>query len=103
MIALLDVNVLMHMLNPQHVHHDSVHHCFAQHFSAGWTTSPLTNKSVLRILGHPRYPNSPSISAELMLFRGLRRPLFVVIRWWPMARSQTFTYWPLMGIIKGCR
>ncbi|CRY91283.1 PIN domain protein [Synechococcus sp. WH 8103] len=66
MIGLLDVNVLIALLDPQHVHHDPAHHWFAQHGSAGWATCPLTQNDVLRILGHPRYPNSPGSPAAVM-------------------------------------
>ena len=72
MITLLDVNVLIALLEPQHVHHDTPHHWFAQHSSAGWTTFPLTQNGVLRMLGHPRYPNSPgSPAAAMPLLMGL--------------------------------
>ena len=66
MIALLDVNVLIALLDPQHVHHDPAHHWFAEHSSAGWATCPLTQNGVLRILGHPRYPNRPGSPATVM-------------------------------------
>ena len=72
MITLLDVNVLIALLDPQHVQHDPAHHWFAQHSSAGWATCPLTQNGVLRILGHPRYPNSPGSPAAVMpLLKGL--------------------------------
>ena len=72
MIALPDLNVLIALLDPQHVHHDPSHHWFAQHSSAGWATCPLTQNSVLRIIGHPRYPNSPgSLAVVIPLLVGL--------------------------------
>lgn len=72
MTTLLDVNVLIALLDPQHVHHDPAHHWFALHSSAGWATCPLTQNGVLRILGHPRYPNSPGSPAAVMpLLMGL--------------------------------
>ena len=57
--VLLDVNVLVALLDPQHVHHDPANHWFAQHSSAGWATCLLTQNGVLRILWHPCYPTSP--------------------------------------------
>ena len=66
MIGLLDVTVLIALLDPRHVHHDPAHHWFAQHGSEGWATCPLTQNAVLRILGHPRYPNSPGSPAAAM-------------------------------------
>ena len=42
----------------RHVHHEPAHRWFAG--STGpWATCPLTQNAVLRILGQPRYPNSP--------------------------------------------
>ena len=67
--ALLDVNVLIALLYPRHVHHEQAHGWFASTPSAGWATCPLTQNAVLRILGQPRYPNSPgppAVVAPLM-------------------------------------
>lgn len=56
--ALLDVNVLLALLDRRHVHHEPAHRWFAG--SRGpWATCPLTQNAMLRILGQPRYPNSP--------------------------------------------
>ena len=57
--ALLDVNVLIALLDRRHVHHASAHSWFAAAQAHGWATCPLTQNAVLRILGQPRYPNSP--------------------------------------------
>ncbi|MCX5949879.1 MAG: VapC toxin family PIN domain ribonuclease [Cyanobacteria bacterium] len=57
--ALLDVNVLIALLDRRHVHHAPAHSWFAAAQANGWATCPLTQNSVLRILGQPRYPNSP--------------------------------------------
>lgn len=58
-IALLDVNVLIALIDPQHVHYEPCHHWFQAHGGHGWATCPLTQNALLRILGNPRYPNSP--------------------------------------------
>ena len=72
MIALLDVNVLIALLDSQHVHHNAVHHWFATQAQHGWATCPLTQNAVLRILSNPRYPNSPGSPAAVMpLLHGL--------------------------------
>jgi toxin-antitoxin system PIN domain toxin len=57
--ALLDVNVLIALLDRRHVHHEPAHSWFAAEQAKGWATCPLTQNAVLRILGQPRYPNSP--------------------------------------------
>jgi len=58
-VALLDVNVLIALLDRRHVHHEQAHGWFATAQGNGWATCPLTQNAVLRILGQPRYPNSP--------------------------------------------
>jgi toxin-antitoxin system PIN domain toxin len=57
--ALLDVNVLIALLDPRHIHHDLAHTWLAGSAPLPWASCPLTENAVLRILGHPRYPNSP--------------------------------------------
>jgi predicted nucleic acid-binding protein len=57
--ALLDGNVLIALLDRRHGHHKQAHGWFAGAQEEGWATCPLTQNAVLRILGQPRYPNSP--------------------------------------------
>ena len=71
-VGLLDVNVLIALVDGQHVHHDWAHRWFSRHAQAGWATCPLTQNALLRILGNPRYPNSPGSPAAVMpLLAGL--------------------------------
>jgi uncharacterized protein len=56
---LLDVNVLIALVDPAHVQHDSVHDWFARTGSKAFATCPITENGLLRIVGHPKYPNSP--------------------------------------------
>jgi toxin-antitoxin system PIN domain toxin len=49
-IALLDVNVLVALFHPDHIHHETAHAWFATNRAAGWATSPLTENGVVRIL-----------------------------------------------------
>ena len=67
--ALLDVNVLIALLDRRHLHHEPAHAWFAAEQAKGWATCPLTQNAVLRIVGQPRYPNSPgppAVVAPLM-------------------------------------
>jgi toxin-antitoxin system PIN domain toxin len=79
---LLDVNVLIALIDPAHVLHDRAHAWFAAKGHKAWATCPLTENGVLRIVGHPRYPNcpgSPAVVAELLKsFRKLSGHVF-----WP--------------------
>jgi uncharacterized protein len=52
--ALLDVNVLVALFHPDHVHHDLAHDWFADHRSDGWATTPITENGFVRVLSHPK-------------------------------------------------
>ena len=56
---LLDVNVLIALIDPAHVGHDQVHDWFGRVGCKAFATCPITENGVLRIVGHPKYPNSP--------------------------------------------
>jgi uncharacterized protein len=68
------VNVLVALLDPAHVHHDRAHEWFAAEGGAnGFATCPVTENSVLRIIGNTRYLNSPGTPAAVVgLLAGLR-------------------------------
>jgi toxin-antitoxin system PIN domain toxin len=54
-IALLDVNVLVALFDPEHVHHDIAHDWFAQDCGTGWASSPITENGALRVLASPTH------------------------------------------------
>lgn len=56
---LLDVNVLLALADPMHLHHDAAHAWFGRHASEGWATCPITENAFVRIASHPEYPNRP--------------------------------------------
>ncbi len=56
---LLDVNVLIALVDPAHVQHDDVHRWFGRTGHRAFATCPITENGLLRILSHPKYPNSP--------------------------------------------
>ena len=62
---LLDVNVLIALVDPAHVLHDTAHGWFAQVGKRSFATCPITENGLLRIVGHPRYPNSPGSPAAV--------------------------------------
>lgn len=59
MIALLDVNVLLALVDRGHSHFEPAVAFFRSASSQGWATCPLTENSFLRILGNPAYPGYP--------------------------------------------
>lgn len=66
MRALLDVNVLIALLDVQHLHHDAAGRWLTENIRHGWATCPITENGCLRIMAQPAYPNSlpASIVAE---------------------------------------
>jgi hypothetical protein len=54
-VALLDVNVLVALFDPDHVHHELAHDWFADHRSAGWATCAITENGFVRVLANPAY------------------------------------------------
>jgi uncharacterized protein len=69
---LLDVNVLIALIDPAHVQHDAAHEWFAREGQGAWASCPLTQNGVLRIVGHPRYSNSPGTPAAVApMLKGL--------------------------------
>lgn len=77
---LLDVNVLIALIDSSHVHHDPAHDWFARLGHLAWATCPLTENGLLRIVGHPRYPNAhgtpAAVSASLAALRALPGHVF---------------------------
>lgn len=63
MTYLLDVNVLIALVDPSHVAHDDAHSWFSREGHSSWATCPITENGVVRILGNPKYPNSPGSPA----------------------------------------
>jgi toxin-antitoxin system PIN domain toxin len=48
-VSLLDVNVLVALFFPDHVHHDLAHDWFSDHRDEGWATCPLTENGLIRV------------------------------------------------------
>lgn len=61
--ALLDVNVLLALLDSDHVDHDRSQGWLADNLSGGWASCAITENGFVRILSQPRYP-SPVPAAE---------------------------------------
>ena len=64
--ALLDINLLVALFDPDHVHHDLAHDWFADNRPSGWATCPITENGVMRVLTNPRY-GSPVSGTSAML------------------------------------
>ncbi len=82
MTFLLDVNVLIALIDPGHVAHEDAHEWFGSTGAAAWAACPITENGLLRIVGNPRYPNSPGSPAVVAkILRQLRA--LPGYRFWP--------------------
>jgi toxin-antitoxin system PIN domain toxin len=54
-IALLDVNVLVALFDPDHIHHEAAHAWFSANRPHGWASCPITENGLVRILSNGAY------------------------------------------------
>ncbi len=81
MRALLDINVLLALLDGDHVDHPRARAWLESEIDQGWSSCALTQNGFVRIISQPRYP-SPVPPAEAV--RRLRRA----------TRSEHHEFWP---------
>jgi uncharacterized protein len=55
-VALLDANVLIALLDPEHQHHDAAHVWLSTNIAVGFAVCPLVENACLRIMCQPSYP-----------------------------------------------
>ena len=80
--ALLDVNVLVALFDPDHVHHELSHDWFADRRPGGWATCPVTENGFVRVLSNPAYGNA------------VTRPSDLISRLRRFCRSGHHVFWP---------
>ena len=64
--ALLDVNLLVALFDPDHVHHDLAHDWFADNRARGWATCAVTENGFVRVLANPAYGSAVSRPVDLV-------------------------------------
>lgn len=70
--ALLDVNVLLALAWPQHVHHARAHGWFDRH-DAPWATTPITEAGLVRLSTTPAVVGRPvAMSDALVVLEAVR-------------------------------
>ena len=65
MRALFDINVLISLLDSDHVGHATATGWFAANLGHGWASCPITENGTARIMSTPGYPNPLSVAAVL--------------------------------------
>ncbi len=72
----------MVLIDPAHAPHDLAHDWFGRTGHKSLATCPITENGLLRIVGHPKYPNSPGppsvVAQSLAAIRALPGHVF-----WP--------------------
>lgn len=58
MRALLDVNVLIALLDSDHVRHADATAWLGRHLMHGWASCPITQNGCIRIMSQPAYPGA---------------------------------------------
>ncbi len=81
MRALLDVNVLIALLDSDHLHHEAARRWLRNNIRLGWATCPITQNGCLRIMAQPGYPNT--VSAALVAERLREATATDHHRFWP--------------------
>lgn len=62
MRALLDVNVLLALLDSDHVDHHRALDWLGREIDHGWASCPITQNGCVRILSQPQYPSPVSVA-----------------------------------------
>ena len=83
MIALLDVNVLIALAWPNHVHHAAARAWFEARREEGWATCPLTEAGFVRVSCNPS------------VVRHTITPLEAIAVLQRLTRVRAHTFWPL--------
>ena len=81
MRVLFDVNVLIVLFDPGHVHHDRAHVWWEQNRASGWASCPLTQNGFVRVMSQPGYPNSVATPEAIRILG-------------KAARRQEHAFWP---------
>jgi uncharacterized protein len=62
-----DVNTLLALLDPRHIHHEAAHHWYAAQGAVQLVLCPHVINGVLRVASQPRYPNPLGTCATVRL------------------------------------
>ena len=69
MRALLDINVLIAALDPEHTHNEAAHRWLNVNLVHGWASCPLTENGVIRIMSSKAYSATTKASADDIALR----------------------------------
>jgi toxin-antitoxin system PIN domain toxin len=79
--ALLAVNVLLALLDSDHVDHQLAHTWLDDNIDNGWASCPITENGFVRIIAQPRYPSPVAPAEAISLLDRARHPKYH--EFWP--------------------
>ncbi len=82
MSHLLDINLLIALAWPSHVHHTLAQQWFKKNKSNGWSTCPITQTGFVRISSNPKFIDSAVTPTEALALLS-RVTKFEDHRFWP--------------------
>jgi uncharacterized protein len=72
-VHLLDVNLLIALAWPSHIHHRDAHRWFGKNAQSGWATCPITEIGFVRISSNPKIiPEAVTPREALSVLREMR-------------------------------
>ena len=86
MTALLDINVLIALVWPTHVHHNAVLSWFEEHSGQGWSTCTLTESGFVRLSCNPAVVHHSLTPSEAIALLSALRDMGSHI-FWPLDLS----------------
>jgi hypothetical protein len=97
--ALFDVNMLLALFDPEHIHHDQALAWWTESRGLGWASCPLTQNGFVRVISGNGYSSPRSFADAMALLRAqIAEPGHV---FWPDEVSiidpQTFDHDRLLG------
>ena len=87
MRALLDVNVVISMLDPDHDFHHRAHEWWRSNQHDGWASCPITENGVIRVMSHPGYNPRRSLTTQAVAALLRRFTAATDHEFWPDAIS----------------
>ena len=69
MRALLDINVIIALLDPDHTLHDQAHKWWADDGKSGWASCPISENGVVRIMSNAAYSRQVQFSPSDLIAR----------------------------------
>ena len=72
MRALFDVNVIIALFQPDHIHHQRVHIWWELNQKFGWASCPISENGFVRVISQPKYPLPQTIPTAIKILNSAK-------------------------------